>query len=167
MINNLRRDMRWINEPTDLTTPGSSTAWSSSLLMKADNTTYERHGYFQTGKLALAGTAGNWYAFGVFLSWDIEAGSVPFRIKGCVNNDDALWFTAWALTGLERTMADANWIGMGRSIDEAVCVRQNSSYQAHQIGFGCAVPADAGNTVVMGSVQKLLGQPDQYSASVY
>ena len=166
-LSNLRRDMFWSQEGSGLTAAAASSAWSASFVMNADNVTYDRHGHFQTGRLSLAGTANEWVAFGVFMDWDIDAGSVPFRFKGVANHQEALWFTGWALTGTQRTIGDNVFHGAGKSIDEIVCVRQNSSYQAHQCAFGCAVPADGGDVMVGGHVQRLLGQPDQYSASVY
>lgn len=164
-ITNLRRDMKWIGEPTNLAA-GTANTTRKTVSIRSDNVLYERHGYIQTDELNLAGAAGSWYGFGTYLQWPAENAGfdpVPFRVKGHCSvpvHWGFAWRTSIAIDGVPAAHRFCHW---GDHVDDVWCVRERTTWADHHIIFFGMIPADAGDVMLDISVQRMLGQPDQYA----
>lgn len=166
-LTNLRRDMLWAGDTSSLSNP-TSAVFNGTQNVSTDNTAYTTHGQFFQQRTNHAGTASHYVGFGVFMSWD-EAGATPFRFKGNTNQADTSWWYAFENVAATPAVAQAEGtlVGYGASVDEVICVREMSGWVAQGVLFYCLVPADGGQTAIFGSVQKMLGQPDQFSSKVF
>ena len=102
------------------------------------------------------------------MSWD-EAGTTPFRVKGAATNEKCVWGLHWGTVAATDTLdaTEGQCFAAGKSCDEIVAVREMAGWTNEDLLFYCMFPSDGGDFQMSLSVQKLLGQPDQYSASAF
>lgn len=166
---NLKRDMTWPKETTNLGTPSASVAKDAKPVVITDNTVYTTHGYsFNIGNYA--GTAGNMFGFGIKMQWIEGAGPIPYRIKCTSDGHGARWGYAWSADAAAEPALDANsWriCGIGQEYEDIWCITEAAGWSADNLIFFGQCEADTAQAFMSISVQRLLGMPNQYSAGVY
>lgn len=167
-LTNLRRDMNWKAETSLRTTPTES----PSYLLPVVNTSgvvQGVHSLMQSSENILAGTATYLVSFGAKTQWPLGIGFIPFRIKGYSNTEETMWGVGWENTGASEVSAlYPLYFHYGKNIDDVVNLREPAGIdETYHLVFFASVPSDMGRNMCGMSVQRLLGQPDPYSASVF
>jgi hypothetical protein len=163
---NLDRDMFWLQEGNIGSGAPSSFAFAAAQTVRSDGILKEKHAYGEVLDV-LAGTAGEFVAFGVHVQWVEGSGPVPFRVKAASNVEDTIWACGWATSvAVDKVSVSPAMFGAGKLCDEMVNVPEYSAFSNHSLMFYGIVPADAGNCNLGIQVQRLLGMPDQYSSGV-
>lgn len=163
-LNNLQRDMTWVDTPQGLTAPTQQAF--GTIVAKTDGVTNDKHGWAQTAAATLAGTAGQFYSFGLAMTWK-EAGTTPYRVKACSSVAAYFGFGWNGTVATSMTATSPRICAYGTEWDDVVAVRELAAWTDEQLCFFMCVPADAGKHWGSISVQNLIGKPDQYSAQVY
>jgi len=165
---NLRRDMWWSAPVTTLTDPSAATSYGdANATVGTDGVAYEKHAHLQYWPNAAVG-AGDLRCYGVAMqNIDDVADNVPFRFKASSNSDVlfGVGFTDTVAGSL--TATGVRFFGFGKASDQIVCVRPPASSPNLYSVFFAAILGGQTDAMVAMSIQRMLGQPDQYSASVY